>query len=178
MPTQQQTQTFPPQSQARRPGLEEPMSPQPLCKGEWYQGSDKLKDKVALITGGDSGIGRAVAIFFAKEGADVAVVYLEEHEDARETKRLVEKEKRRCVLLPGDVGDEKFCARAVDETVRKLGKLDILDNNASEQHPQEGGIERITAAQLERTFRTNVFGYFFMSKAALAHLKEGSSIIN
>lgn len=153
------------------------MTPAPAFEGPDYRGSGKLAGKVALITGGDSGIGRAVAVHFAREGADVAVLYLSEHEDAEETKRQVEAEGRRCLLLAGDVGDEAFCREAVEKTVATLGKLDVLVNNAAEQHPQKR-IEDITAAQLERTFRTNVFGTFFMTKAAVKHLGEGSTIIN
>jgi len=130
-----------------------------------------------MITGGDSGIGRAVAIAFAREGADVAVVYLNEHKDAEETKRLVEQEGRRCVTIAGDVGEERVCRDAVDRVVREFRRLDVLINNAAEQHPQET-IEKITADQLERTFRTNIFSMFFLTKAALPHLKEGSAIIN
>lgn len=132
---------------------------------------------MALITGGDSGIGRAVAIFFAKEGADVAIAYLNEEEDAQETRRLVEAEGRRCLALAGDVGDEGHCQEMIEQTVRELGRLDILVNNAAEQHPQES-IEQITSEQLERTFRTNIFAMFYLTKAALKHLKEGAAIIN
>jgi len=130
-----------------------------------------------LITGGDSGIGRAVAVAYAREGADVAVVYLNEHSDATETQRLVQAEGRRCLTLPGDVGQEAFCRQAVQQTVSELGKLDILVNNAAEQHPQDS-ITEITEEQLERTFRTNIFGQFFMVKAVLPHFKAGSAIIN
>lgn len=175
MPAEQQLQ--PPQHQDHRPGTESEMTPSPKADDSKYQGSNKLRDKVALITGGDSGIGRAVSIFFAKEGADVAIVYLNEHEDAQETKRLVEEQGRKCLTIPGDIGDEKFCQQAVENTVAELGKLDILVNNAAEQHPQES-IEDITAEQLECTFRTNIFSMFFLTKAALKHLKEGSAIIN
>lgn len=173
MPQKQQ----PPQHQDRRPGIESVMKPRPRADDPGYRGSGKLAGKVALITGGDSGIGRAVAIAFAREGADLAIVYLNEHGDAEETKRLVEKEGRRCLLLAGDVGGEAFCRDAVERTVRELGGLDILVNNAAEQHPQ-ARIEDITAQQLERTFRTNIFSYFFMTKAALRHLHEGSTIVN
>jgi NAD(P)-dependent dehydrogenase (short-subunit alcohol dehydrogenase family) len=168
---------IPPQQQDQRPGIETEMRPRPRFDDQAYRGSGKLEGRVALITGADSGIGRSVALFFAREGADIAAAYLSEHEDAEETKRLVEDEGRRCILLAGDVGDEQFCARAVDETVRSLGRLDILVNNAAEQHPQES-IEDITAEQLERTFRTNIFSMFYLTKAALPHLKDGSSIIN
>jgi NAD(P)-dependent dehydrogenase (short-subunit alcohol dehydrogenase family) len=167
----------PPQQQERRPGIESEMKPRPEAEDEQYRGSGKLGDKVTLITGGDSGIGRAVAIAFAKEGADVSVVYLNEHNDAEETRRLVEEEGRRCILIAGDIGDESFCQQAVEQTVKELGGLDILVNNAAEQHPQDG-IEKISAEQLERTFRTNIFSFFFMTKAALEHLREGSTIIN
>ena len=170
-------QQFPPQTQDQRPGLETEMTPRPVSDDRQYRGSGKLEGKVALITGGDSGIGRAVAIFFAREGADVAVAYLNEHEDAEETKRLVEAEGRRCITLAGDIGREEFCRQLVEQTVGELGKLDVLVNNAAEQHPQES-IEDISAEQLERTFRTNIFAQFFLAKAALPHLKEGSTIIN
>ena len=169
--------TMPAQKQTTKPGREHEMTPRPKAEDPQHRGSGKLDGKVALITGGDSGIGRAVAIAFAKEGADVAINYLEEDRDAKETRGMVEEHGRKCMLLPGDVGDEKLCRRIVDRTVKELGGLDILVNNASEQHPQES-IEDITAEQLERTFRTNVFGYFFMVKAAMKHLREGSCIIN
>jgi NAD(P)-dependent dehydrogenase (short-subunit alcohol dehydrogenase family) len=167
----------PPQHQEQQPGKEHEMTPRPQAKDSQYKGSDKLKDKVALITGGDSGIGRAVAIVFAKEGADVAIVYLNEHEDAKKTKEMVEKEGRRCLTISGDIGDEEFCQQAVQQTVNGFGKLDILVNNAAEQHPQES-IEKISAEQLEKTFRTNIFSMFYLTKAALPHLQEGSTIIN
>jgi NAD(P)-dependent dehydrogenase (short-subunit alcohol dehydrogenase family) len=167
----------PAQQQARRPGLESKMTPKPKASDSKYKGSGKLDGRVALITGGDSGIGRAVAIFFAREGADVAINYLNEHEDAKETQRLVEGEGAKCILLPGDIGYESFCRELVERTVKELGKLDILVNNAAEQHPQES-IENIDREQLERTFRTNVFSMFFLTKAAMKHLKEGSAIIN
>lgn len=175
MPEEQSLQ--PPQHQEQQPGRESEMTPQPKADDSQYRGSGKLQGKVALITGGDSGIGRAVSIFYAKEGADVAIVYLNEHDDAKETKRLVEEQGRRAVAIAGDIGDENFCQHAVQQTVEELGKLDILVNNAAEQHPQES-IENISAQQLERTFRTNIFGMFFMTKAAVKHLKEGSAIVN
>ena len=167
----------PAQQQAQRPGIEKEMHPKPKATDVKYQGSDKLKGKVALITGGDSGIGRAVAVCYAKEGADVAISYLSEHEDAKETQRLVEKEGRKCLILPGDIGYESFCRDLVERTVKELGRLDVLVNNAAEQHPQET-IEDIDREQLERTFRTNIFAMFFLVKAAMKHLKEGSAIIN
>jgi NAD(P)-dependent dehydrogenase (short-subunit alcohol dehydrogenase family) len=171
------TQQQPPQHQNQQPGIEAEMTPKPKADDAQYKGSGKLQGKVALITGGDSGIGRAVAIAFAKEGADVGIIYLNEHEDAQETKRLVEAQGRKFFGVAGDIGDEKFCQQAVEQVVNQFGKLDILVNNAAEQHPQQS-IEDITAEQLERTFRTNIFSMFFMTKAALKHLKEGSAIIN
>jgi NAD(P)-dependent dehydrogenase (short-subunit alcohol dehydrogenase family) len=173
----QKPESLPPQHQDRQPGLESKMTPRPQAVDEQYRPSGKLQGKTVIVTGGDSGIGRAVAVLFAKEGADVAVVYLNEEQDAKETARLVTKEGRRCLLISGDVGDEKFCQQAVEQAVRELGKVDILVNNAAEQHPQES-LEDISAEQLERTFRTNIFGYFFMAKAALKHLKAGSAIVN
>ncbi|PWU14286.1 MAG: NAD(P)-dependent oxidoreductase [Verrucomicrobia bacterium] len=167
----------PAQHQNRRPGREYKMRPRPKVALPEYQGSGKLAEKVALITGGDSGIGRAVAVLFAREGADIAVAYLEEHQDARETRSLVEREGRRCVLYPGNIGKEKICQRMVDDTVQQLGRLDILVNNAAEQHPQKD-LTKISQEQLERTFRTNVFSMFYFAKAALRHLKPGSTIIN
>jgi NAD(P)-dependent dehydrogenase (short-subunit alcohol dehydrogenase family) len=153
------------------------MTPKPVFIRPDYKGADKLKGKVALITGGGSGIGRAVAVHFAVEGASVFVVYLNEHEDAQETKRLVEERGGRCELLAGDIGSEAVCQQAVEQCVQKFGGLDILVNNAAEQHPQTS-IEDISEEQLVRTFRTNIFSMFFMTKAALKHLKEGSAIVN
>jgi NAD(P)-dependent dehydrogenase (short-subunit alcohol dehydrogenase family) len=153
------------------------MTPKPQAEDARHVGSRKLEGKVALVTGGDSGIGRAVAIAFAREGADVAIVYLNEHHDAEETKRLVEKEGRRCLTIAGDVGLEEFCRTCVERTLTEFHRLDVLVNNAGEQHPQES-IEQITSEQLERTFRTNIFSFFYMTKAALRHLGQGSAIIN
>jgi NAD(P)-dependent dehydrogenase (short-subunit alcohol dehydrogenase family) len=167
----------PPQHQSQRPGLEIEMHPRPRARGEHYKPAGKLDGKCALITGGDSGIGRAVAVFFAKEGADVAISYLNEHEDAAETKRLVEAEGRQCVTISGDIGDENFCRELVDRAAQALGKLDVLVNNAAEQHPKKS-IDEISAAQLEKTFRTNIFSMFYLVKAALRYLKSGSTIIN
>jgi len=175
MPKEKKLQ--PPQRQERQPGREHKMKPRPKAEDERHRGSGKLRAKVAVITGGDSGIGRAVAIAFAKEDADVSVVYLEEEKDANETKRLVEKEGRKCLLISGDVGQEEFCQRAVELTVKEFGKIDILVNNAAEQHLRES-IEKITEMDLERTFRTNIFSFFFMTKAAMKHLKNGATIIN
>jgi NAD(P)-dependent dehydrogenase (short-subunit alcohol dehydrogenase family) len=167
----------PPQHQERQPGLESEMRPKPRAEMEGWRGSGKLDGRVAIVTGGDSGIGRAVAIGFAKEGADLVIAYRDEHDDAAETRRHVEAAGRRCLTLAGDVGDEGFCRRVVDETVQALGRLDVLVNNAGEQHPQEQ-LEDISAEQLERTFRTNIFAMFFLTKAALPHLAEGAAIVN
>jgi NAD(P)-dependent dehydrogenase (short-subunit alcohol dehydrogenase family) len=174
---EQEKETLPPQHQNRQPGIESHMTPRPNFGDPRVEGCDKLRGKVALITGGDSGIGRAVAIAYAKEGADVAIVYLNEHGDAEETGRLVKEAGGHFFAIAGDIGDEGFCRDCVERTVRELGGLDVLVNNAAEQHPQES-IEDITAEQLEKTFRTNIFSMFFMTKAALKHLKEGSTIIN
>ena len=175
MPKEKKLQ--PPQHQRQQPGREHKMKPRPRAEDEKHRGSGKLQDKVAIITGGDSGIGRAVAIAFAKEGADVSVVYLEERKDANETRRLVEEHGRKCLLIEGDVGQEDLCRKAIDQTVKKFGGIDILVNNAAEQHPQDS-IEEISEKQLERTFRTNIFSFFFMVKAAMKHLKKGAAIIN
>jgi len=172
-----QGQGQPPQHQNRQPGLESNMNPLPEYIDPSYVGSGKLKGKVALITGGDSGIGRAVSLHFAKEGADVAILYLDEHGDAEKTKTLVEQEGRRAMLISGDMGNQAFCETAVNQVLDTFGQLDILVNNAAEQHPQLDFMD-ITSEQLEQTFRTNLFGYFYMTKASLPHLKQGSSIIN
>ena len=158
------------------PGHESQLEPKP----DWeprYKGSERLKGKVALITGADSGIGRGVAALFAREGADIAIVYLCEHDDAAKTKEIVEKEGRRAVTIAGDIGDSQFCERAVKQTVDELGGLDILVNNAGEQHPDKD-ITDIDEHQLRRTFQTNIFGMFFMTQAARPHLKKGSAIVN
>lgn len=174
---QNEKQAFPPQHQDQQPGREYEMHPKPVENNPEYKGSGKLQGKVALVTGGDSGIGRAVAIAFAKEGADVAIVYLDEHKDAETAKQEVEKQGRRAVTIAGDVTQDQFCQQAVEQTVKELGKLDILVNNAAEQFPQSS-IEDISQQQLERTFRTNIYGYFFMVKAALKHLQRGAAIVN
>jgi NAD(P)-dependent dehydrogenase (short-subunit alcohol dehydrogenase family) len=166
----------PPIHEDALPGHESELEPKP----EWqprYPGSGRLAGKVALITGADSGIGRAVAALFAREGADVSILYLCEHDDAAETKRIVAAEGRRALTIAGDVGDKDFCERAVAETVETLGRLDILVNNAAEQHPDDD-IRDISEEQLRRTFQTNIFGYFFMVQAARPHLKKGSAIVN
>jgi NAD(P)-dependent dehydrogenase (short-subunit alcohol dehydrogenase family) len=175
--TRQPTPPFPRQHQ-KRPGIESKMVPRPRYKAPAYRGADKLKGKVALITGGDSGIGRAVAVLFAREGADVAIVFLaEEAGDAAETRRAVEKEGRTCLLLPGDVSSPEFCRSAVEETVRELRRLDLLVNNAAFQQHRKT-IEEITDEQWERTFKVNIFGYFYMARAALAHIPPGGAIVN
>jgi NAD(P)-dependent dehydrogenase (short-subunit alcohol dehydrogenase family) len=158
------------------PGHESELEPKPDWKPR-YPGSGRLEGKVALITGADSGIGRAVAALFAREGADVAILYLCEHDDAAKTKKIVEGEGRKAIVIAGDVGEKDFCERAVKETVDKLGGLDILVNNAGEQHPDEE-ITDVTEEQLKRTFQTNFYGYFFMVQAARPHLKSGAAIIN
>jgi NAD(P)-dependent dehydrogenase (short-subunit alcohol dehydrogenase family) len=158
------------------PGSEAKLEPKP----EWqprYPGSERLKDKVAIITGADSGIGRAVAALFAREGADVAILYLCEHEDAKKTKEIVEREGRRAITIAGDIGSKEFCEQAVRQTIDAFGRLDVLVNNAGEQHPDKD-VRDITEEQLRRTFQTNIFGMFFMTQAARPHLKKGASIIN
>jgi len=173
----QDNQQIPPQHQNHQPGSEAAMRPRPEAEGRNYKGCGKLKGKVALITGGDSGIGRAAAIAFAKEGANVAVVYLEEHQDAQETRKYIEAEGRECVLISGDVADAQFCKKMVDTTLASFGRLDVLVNNAAQQYPQKS-IEDISEEQLERTFRVNIFSMFHAVKAALPHLKPGARIIN
>jgi NAD(P)-dependent dehydrogenase (short-subunit alcohol dehydrogenase family) len=170
-------ETMPPQHQKEQPGKEAEMTPKPQSEEKEYKSCGRLKDKAALITGGDSGIGRAVAVAFAKEGADIAIVYLSEHQDAQDTKRLVEETGRRAVLISGDIGEEEFCQSAVRQAVDAFGRLDILVNNAAEQHPQKD-IEGISNDQLIRTFKTNIFSMFYMVQAALPHLREGSAIVN
>ena len=174
--TRPQTQKPPPQRQSQ-PGSEHRMLPQPIDEDERYRGNGKLADKVAVITGGDSGIGRAVAIAFAKEGADVAIVYLSEEKDAERTRKRVEELGRRCLKIAGNVGDEKFVVAAIQKILDRFGRLDIVVNNAAEQNLVEG-IEDITDEQFEHTWRTNLLGYVHMIKAALPHLKPGSAIIN
>src|SRR3954471_11669770 len=165
---------WPAQHQTRQPGIESEMRPQPRSDSADYRPAGKLEELVALITGGDSGIGRAVAIAFAKEGADIAIVYLNEHDDARATKERIEQLGRRCITLAGDVGDPSFCDDAISVTMDEFGKLDILVNNAAEQHPQESLLD-ITPEQLEHTFRTNIFAYFHMAREALKHLRSGGA---
>ena len=170
------TPTIPPQSQARQPGSEKHMHPRPEYEPR-FPSSGRLAGKVAIVTGGDSGIGRAVSVLFAREGANVAIVYKDEHEDAEETAAAIRREGRECLTLAGDIADEQFCQDAVKQTLQRFGKVDVLVNNAAEQHEQET-ITDISEGQLTRTFATNVFGYFHMTKAALPHLKEGDAIVN
>ena len=164
------------ETQSRQPGIEHEMQRQPRYEPR-YPGSGRLQGKVAIITGGDSGIGRATSVLFAREGAKVAIVYRDEHEDAHETLGLVETEGSEGLLIDGDVGDRRFCDRAVAQVVERFGRLDVLVNNAAEQHAQDEP-EDIPEEQIERTFRTNIFGQMFMTQAALPHLKEGASIIS
>jgi NAD(P)-dependent dehydrogenase (short-subunit alcohol dehydrogenase family) len=168
--------TMPAQKQEHQPGIEREMRPLPDYEPK-YPGVGKLKGKVALITGGDSGIGRAVAVAMAREGAKIAIVYLNEHKDANETRGAVKSEGSEAILLAGDVGDESFCEAAVDAAVEQFGRIDILVNNAGEQHETED-VREIDAQQIERTFRTNVFSFFFMAKHALRHMGKGATIIN
>lgn len=177
MAEQEKQPTLPPQSQEQRPGIEEEMTPLPKSDDAGYKAAGKLQGKVAIVTGGDSGIGRATAIAFAKEGADVSIAYLCEDNDAAGTKKAVEGYGRRCLLVAGDLGEEMHCLEVVKKTLAEFGHLDIVVNNAGEQHPQDN-IEDISAEQLERTFRTNIFAYFFMVKAAIKHLEKGATIIN
>lgn len=166
-----------PRQHLRKPGLEADMALQPNFLAPGYEGSHKLRGKVALITGGDSGIGRAVAVLFAREGADIALAYLNEHEDARETQRCVEAEGQACMLIPGDVKNPAFARKAVAKTLKKFGRLDILVNNAAFQEHAKG-LEELDEKRFEETFRTNIFGYFHMAKAAVPHLRRGACIIN
>lgn len=170
-----ETQTLPPQHQDRQPGRQSELTPQPQTESK-TPGSDRLKDRVLLVTGGDSGIGRAVAVLAAKEGADVAIACLEESDDANETRRLVREKGRECELLMGDVGQEDVARGMIAKTMERFGRLDVLVNGAGEQHPQERP-ENISAQQLEKTFRTNVFAQFFTVQEALKHLGRGSSIV-
>ena len=166
----------PRQVQHHQPGVESKMTPRPDFRPK-YPGVGKLKDKVAIITGGDSGIGRAVAVAMAREGALIAILYLEEKDDAKETARLVEAEGSRAILFKGDVGDEMFCWESVERAVEEFGRIDILVNNAAEQHEVDDPAE-LSSAQLERTFRTNVFSFFHMTRACLQYMQSGASIIN
>lgn len=166
-----------PKNHLQKPGLESELDPAPRFMAEQYKGSGKLQDMVAIVTGGDSGIGRAVAVLFAREGADVAVLYLNEHDDAKETQRCIEKEGRRCLLIAGDVRDSAFCNNAIRQTIDTFGKLDVLVNNAAFQE-HATALEDITDEHFDMTIRTNLYGYFYMTRAALPHLKNGAAIVN
>ena len=165
-----------PKQHLRKPGLEAELEPRPMSEAPGYRGSDKLLDRVALVTGGDSGIGRAVAVLYAREGADVAIVYLDEHLDAEETKRMVEREGRRCITIAGDVADFRFCEAAVEQTIAEFGRLDILVNNAAFQE-HAARLEDLTEQHFDRTIKTNLYGYFHMAKAAVPHMQPGSAIV-
>ena len=167
----------PPQQQQHQPGRENEMEPRPQSAMSQYRPAGKLSGKVALVSGGDSGIGRAVAVAFAKEGADVAITYLDEHDDARETQRLIEAEGRRALLIAGDIGNPDFCREVARQAVQEFGRIDVLVNNAAEQHMAER-LEDISDEQLERTFRTNIFGQFYLTRSALPHMPDGSAIVN
>ncbi|HEU4560480.1 MAG TPA: SDR family oxidoreductase, partial [Longimicrobium sp.] len=165
-----------PDQHLEKPGVEAEMELRPRYAAPDYKGSEKLKDRVAIVTGGDSGIGRAVAVLFAREGADVAVVYLNEHQDAEETKRAVEEEGRRCILIPGDVRDPKFCDHSVERTLAEFGGVNVLVNNAAFQE-HVGSLDELSDEHLDMTMRTNIYGYIYMARAALPHMKRGDSIV-
>ena len=169
--------TFPAQHQPVQPGMEYEMSPLPLFENPNYVPSGKLKDKVVIISGGDSGIGRAISVLFAKEGADIVISYLNEHEDANYTKQIVESYGRRCILIPGDLRDENLSSYIVDTTMKTFGKIDVLINNCGVQFPQNSILD-ISSQQLKDTFETNIFTFFYLTKAVLPHLQANSSIIN
>ena len=164
---------IPPQHQNQQPGIESQMNPHPVFDDANYKGSGRLQGKVAIITGGDSGIGRAVSIAFAKEGANIVIVYLNEHEDANETKQFIEQKGTQCLLLSGDIGNEQFCNQVIAKSIEKFGHLEIIVNNAGEQHVQNG-LEMITTKQLQRTFQTNFFAVFYLTRAALPHIQPGA----
>ena len=165
------------QTQSQQPGLESEMSPKPIFNDENYKGSEKLKGKVAIVTGGDSGIGRAVSIAFAKEGANVAIVYLDEHEDAEETKKLVEEYGVKAFTIATDLSDDENCENAVKQVIEEFGKLNILVNNAGKQFPQKNFLD-ITPDQLQETFTTNIYSMFYLTQAALSHMSKGDTIVN
>ena len=166
-----------PEQHQAKPGSEAKLDPQPMFDAPYYKGSEKLKGKAAIVTGGDSGIGRSVAVLFAREGADVAILYLDEHSDAKATQAAVEKEGRKCIAIAGDVADAAFCRDAVEKVVETFGKLDILVNNAAFQE-HVNAFEDLTEDHFDRTIKTNLYGYFHMAKAAVPHLKEGAAIVN
>lgn len=166
-----------PTQHLKKPGKEADQEQKPMCDAPFYKGSDKLKDKVAIITGGDSGIGRAVAILFAREGADIAIPYLNEHTDAADTQKMVEKEGRRCIIIPGDVADREFCKYVVKEVIKEFGQLDVLVNNSAFQlHVTD--FEDLSEEHFDSTLKTNLYGYFHMAQAAVPHMKPGSAIVN
>lgn len=169
--------TFPPQSQKKQPGLEWILKPRPVSQCPDYKGAGKLKGKVALITGGDSGIGRAVAYAFADEGADIVIVFYDEFRDAEETKEVIESKGHRCLAIAGDIKKPDFCRRVIAETIKEFGKLNVLVNNAAVQYAQNSIVD-ISDEQMETTFRTNIFSMFYLTKAALPHMKQGDTIIN
>lgn len=169
--------SFKGQHQNKQPGIESMMNPIPIFKYDNYNGNNLLQDKIAIITGGDSGIGRAVALAYAKEGADIIIVYLDEHDDAKETQKLIENEGRKCFLKNGDIGDENVCLSIMKEIVAEVGDIDILVNNAAQQYPQNSILD-ISKEQLEHVFKTNIFSMFYMTKATLPHMKDGGAIIN
>ncbi|WP_277679633.1 SDR family oxidoreductase [Gracilibacillus dipsosauri] len=177
MTKSQKKPILPKQHQNRQPGLEYEMNPIPISITKNYVGSNKLKGKVAVITGGDSGIGKAVALHYAREGANIAIIYFDEDKDANDTRQLVEQEQVTCQLFRGDIADRNFCYQVVEQVIEQFGKMDILVNNAAMQFPQQNFLA-ITEEQLERTFRVNIFSFFYMTQAALPHLQKGSSIIN
>jgi len=169
--------SVPAQHQKEHPGKESEMNPQPEFIRPGYKGSGRLKNKVAIITGGDSGIGRSVAVYFANEGAKLVLVYLKERGDAKKTRLLVEAADAECVLIEGDLGDPRFCKKVITQTIKRFGRLDILVNNAAEQHYEED-FEKLSLKQMEKTFRTNIFSMFYLTKAAVSYMKKGSCIIN
>lgn len=169
--------SIPNQKQNKQPGLESLMNPVPISEDPCYKASDKLLNKVAIITGGDSGIGKAVAISYAKEGSDISIIYYDEHDDANETKKIIESIGRKCILIPGDITDDNFCKQAVKKTIDTFSKIDILVNNAAVQYPQNS-IEDISNEQLEKTFKTNIFSMFYLTKSVMPYFTDGSCIIN
>lgn len=169
--------SVPEQEQNKQPGIETELNPQPIFENPDCAGSNKLQDKVVVVTGGDSGIGKAVSIACSKEGADIAIIYYNENDDAQKTKEMIEQHKRKCIIIPGDISDDDFCRSAVQKTIDCFGKIDVLINNAGVQFPQNS-IEDISNAQLEKTFKTNIFSMFYITRAALPHLNPGCSIIN
>lgn len=173
----EKTTQRPPQHQAQQPGSEQKMIPKPKAEDVNYQGTQKLKGKVALISGGDSGIGKAIAILFAKEGADIAFIYLNEHQDAKETANRIKEIGRRCLMFDGDISNESFCCSVVKKVLSEFGQINTLINNAAEQHPQES-LMNISSEQFEHTFQTNIFSMFYLTKAVLPHLHSGDTIVN